>query len=186
MPPQPWAKAAGWGCLAAVAPSLLWRVAMLAGVDTGFAESELFRSSGFGTAYVLGLDVAEFLGGVLCVGLVRPWGEVWPRWIPRLGGHTVHRLLPTTLGALGDIALYAILTPLIVSFAGRWLGLTDAWVPTTGMSPAQTTVLLLAYIPLFCWPALLTVALVGYWRRRSPEGADRTVTPTPSASASAR
>lgn len=46
-----------WACLIVVIPSALWRIAMLCGVSTGFAETNLYRGSLGGTVYVLTLEV---------------------------------------------------------------------------------------------------------------------------------
>lgn len=168
--PQGWARLAAWACLLGLIPSILWRLAMLAGVDTGFAEAEDFRSDRTLTMYVLGLDATELAGGLLCLGLVQRWGEIVPRWVPGLRGRTIHRLVPVVLGGLGAAALYLLFTQMLWVFGRSWLGYTDAWTPTDGMSTAQTTVLALCYAPFVLWPGALTIALVGYWRRRKPVG----------------
>lgn len=169
--PQRWARWAGWFCLLGLLPSALWRITMLAGlpgVDTGFAEAELYRSDAVTVAYVLGLDAAQLVFGGLCLGLVRPWGERLPAWVPGLGGRVIHRAVPTVLGGVGALLLYVIMGELLITFGGVWLGLTEGWTPAAAMSPGQATILGVAYTPFFLWPVALTVALVGYWRRRSP------------------
>nr|WP_042187510.1 hypothetical protein [Kibdelosporangium sp. MJ126-NF4] len=52
---------------------------------------------------------------LLTVGLIRPWGEVFPRWIPRLGGRPVPPGLPLWSGGLVAV----ILTMANVSLAHR-------------------------------------------------------------------
>lgn len=37
----------------------------------------------------LGLAIAATVGAILTIGLVRPWGEVFPRWLPILSGRRV-------------------------------------------------------------------------------------------------
>jgi hypothetical protein len=95
-------------------------------------------------------------GALLTVGLVRPWGEVYPRWIPALGGRRVRprtAIVPATAVAL------------LVTSAGlmylRWLALgrieltTDTW----GL-----------FVPEFFWPvwggALGAATLAYHLRRR--------------------
>lgn len=55
-----------------------------------------------------GLDVTALLaalGVVLLWGLVRPWGEVFPRWLLGLAGRRVPRWLPLTPAVLGAATL---------------------------------------------------------------------------------
>lgn len=165
--PQRWARRASLACLLCVLPSIVWRLAMLAGVETGFAEAVVYRSSAGTIAYVVGLDVVQLAAAVLCLGLAMSWGERVPAWLPGLGRRRIHRLLPTVLGAVGVICVTYFVVNILVGFGPTWLGLADGWTPDAAMSPAERTVLLLAYAPLLAWPALLTVAIVGYWRRRS-------------------
>lgn len=141
---------------------------MLAGVDTGFADAEKFRASTGATLYVLALDAAQIVGGVLCLGLVQRWGERFPRWVPGLGRRQVHRLVPVVAGGVGAATLITLASTLLVQFSGSWFGQTDAWTPSDGMGTWQTVVLAVAYAPLLVWPFALIVALVGYWRRRRP------------------
>lgn len=166
--PQRWARWAAWGAFACAVPSVLWRLAMLAGADLGFAEAASFREDPGLVVYVLALDAAEILAGLACLGLVMAWGERVPRWIPGLGGRRIHRLLPTALGAAGAAALAGIFVPVLGSIALAALGVTEGWTPSAAMSGGQTALLLACYLPLLAWPVLLVVALVGYWRRRAP------------------
>ncbi|WP_052462138.1 hypothetical protein [Nigerium massiliense] len=166
-PVQPWARAAAWACLLLPMPSVIWRVAMLLGADVGFADADAFRGDPGLTAYVLGLDVTEVAVGVLCLGLIMRWGEVVPRWVPGLGGRVIHRLVPTVIGGVGNVTLYAIMAGLAAAFVPVWLGQRAGWTPDRGMDSGQRAVLLVCYVPFFLWPVAITPALVGYWRRRS-------------------
>lgn len=167
-PPQRWAAAATWLAILLPVPSIIWRLAMLAGADTGFANAELFRSSTEGVGYVLALCLLELLVCLGCWGLIRPWGERLPTWLPVLGGRSIPRAIPTAIALLGAAVLTWILGTLLVSFVGSWLGLTDAWTPADGMTGTQRLVLGLAYAPFFAWPVPIVVAAIGYWQRRRP------------------
>lgn len=164
--PQWWARAACWLCLACVLPSAAWRVAMLLGADTGFRFAHLYRGSAFGTAYVLGLEALQVGAAVACLGLAYSWGERVPRWVTRAGGRMIPRRLPLVVGGVGNTLLYIIIYGVAILFSLRWLGWAQGFTPTPGMSPAQVVVLALAYAPMLAWPPALTVALVGYRRRR--------------------
>lgn len=77
-----------WAVLAAHAvplvtlPSGLWRIAVVAGVPL---LPQAVQDWGEGLYIVMLSVVAECLA-LLTLGLVRPWGEVVPRWIPLIGG----------------------------------------------------------------------------------------------------
>ena len=142
---------------------------MLSGVDVGFAQADLFRSNAVGTAYVLGLEAVQVTAGVLCLGLIRPWGERVPRWVPRLGGREIPRILPLVVGGIGNALLYYINATLVIRFGAVWLGLTEGQTPADGMNHWQLAILVAAYVPmLLLWAPALTVGLVGYGRRRAP------------------
>ena len=169
--PQVWARRASLACLVCVLPSIVWRLAMIAGVDTGFAEAAEYRASGAAVAYVIGLDVVQLAAATLCLGLARPWGERLPGWLPGLGGRPIHRLLPTAAGAVGAVLVTFFIVTLLMGFGPTWFGTADGWTPDAAMNATQRTILFLAYAPVLAWPVLLTVALVGYWRRRAPRTA---------------
>lgn len=139
---------------------------MISGVDTGFAEVELYRSPA-GVAYVTGLEVVQVGAGVLCLGLAYPWGERLGAWVPWIGGKRIHQLIPLLMGGAGAIAVATVVLTLMARFVPSWLGRTDAWTPTKGMSAAEATVLALAYAPMLLWAPALAVALIGYARRRA-------------------
>src|SRR5690625_2027987 len=193
-PVQRWALVAGWASLLLPLPSVAWRVVMLAGVDVGLGIADFYRSSTAAIGYVLGLDVAQVAAGVLCFGLVRPWSEVVPRWVPGLGGRGIPRAVPGTLGAVGVVALCYLVGTAFFSLLGTWLGITDGWTPDEGMSAGERALLLACYVPFFLWPIATAVTVAGYWLRRRPEDsraaasrtAGATATPQPAASPAAR
>ena len=169
-----WAAVAGWASLVLPLPSILWRMAMLAGIDVGFRDAASYRDSADAAIYVMGLEAVQLLVALLCFGLIRPWGEVLPHWLPAAGGRTIHRLIPTAAGTAGAIALWTILLPLAAALTRRWMGITDGWTPDIGMSDGERVLLLIAYVPFFLWPAAVSAAIVGYWARRSPRSASLT------------
>jgi hypothetical protein len=93
-PVPPWARRAAAAVLWTSMPSALWRFAVVLGVPLGLAESEYdaMLIPGWGYLIVSLLSVLQEALAFLTLGLVRPWGEVWPRWVPRLRrtrrGHT--------------------------------------------------------------------------------------------------
>ncbi|MFC2609093.1 MAG: hypothetical protein ACFNYN_04205 [Peptidiphaga gingivicola] len=164
--PQRWAKAACWIAFLSPLPSACWRIAMLAGADTGFAEAGVYRSSASGVLYVLLLDALQVGTAALSLGLCCGWGEKVPKWVPRLGGKTVHRGLAATVGGAGALCLYFVVGVITVRVIGVSAGFWEGWTPMAGMNSAQRAILVAAYGPALLWPFALTVGLVGYWRRR--------------------
>ncbi|WP_406059891.1 hypothetical protein OG462_21675 [Streptomyces sp. NBC_01077] len=153
-----------WAVLAAHAvplvtlPSGLWRLALVAGLpvtqDTGLGPL------GFGeSVYVVSLSVVSELLAFLTLGLVRSWGEVFPRWMPFLGGRRVNPAAATGAALAGVAGLCAIAAwGAYASYAGLGPG-----IPAT---PAQDALLVACYAPLLAWPVLLAAVTVAYRRRR--------------------
>ena len=103
------------------------------------------------------LGGAAVLGAVLTTGLVRPWGEVFPRWVPRWAGRPV----PVGLAAVPGGAVAAVLC---VSAAPMLVAMLSG-----DLSPAER-VLSVVLFPFWVWGPALALAVWGYvgHRRRQP------------------
>jgi hypothetical protein len=100
--------------------------------------------------------VAEVLG-LLTLGLIQPWGETWPRWIPVFGGRGVPVRLVTTVAGLGalTVTIYGALF-VYTSFNAEMEGARWAvWLINA------------LYAPLLLWGPLLGLVTLHYYRRRS-------------------
>lgn len=150
-----------------VLPSGLWRVALGLGVPVGFTGSlaDLFAAPGWITPYVIGLSVFGEAVAYLAVGLVRPWGEVVPAWVPRLGGRRIPVLAAVVPATLGVMALTAIC---VLSVVG-WYGPENNGNPEAPQGLAGL-VMTLSYAPILAWPPLLAVVTAAYFRRRRRDG----------------
>ncbi|MGW0521507.1 hypothetical protein [Crossiella sp. NPDC003009] len=86
-----WARWAAHAVALTAVPSGLWRVAMAADVPVGFSEAGMRAGDipGWGSVWPILLSPLVEGLALLTLGLVRPWGEVLPRWIPMLGGRPV-------------------------------------------------------------------------------------------------
>ncbi|MFD5553213.1 hypothetical protein ACFWIA_05150 [Streptomyces sp. NPDC127068] len=125
-----------------------------------------------------GLDATVLLAAVgvfLLWGLVRPWGQVFPRWTPVVRGRRVPRWLPLAPALLGA----ATLAPYGV-FGTAYSALATAGVVTMrrGDFPSADDALLVAWIgtgAFAVYGLALTVAARSYWARtrRSPVPAGR-------------
>ncbi|MFP3991377.1 hypothetical protein U9R90_28710 [Streptomyces sp. E11-3] len=123
-----------------------------------------------------GLDPTALLaalGVFLLFGLVRPWGQVFPRWTLVLHGRRVPRWLPLTPALIGAATL-APYGAVGVSYAALGTaGLVD--IPA-GDFPSPADALLVSWIGLggfAVYGAALLVAARSYWLRTRPSAAVR-------------
>jgi hypothetical protein len=155
------ASAARWGrwaaYLAAVIPVLyaLTRLAWLAGIPLGIPEAFLRELHDSGAVWAgAGLGAFGIAGGILTLGLVQRWGEVFPRWLPGLAGRRVPVLLAVVPATVVAVLVTSASLSLLTN--GALLDLLG----TAGM----------AVLPMLLWPlwgvALGAATLAYYLRRR--------------------
>ena len=159
-----WVRAAAYAVPLCVLPSALWRLwALAAGLPPGCRQ--LMKA--WEPSYVIGLSVVSFGAALLTIGLVRPWGEVVPGWVPVLGGRTVPVRAAVAAAGVGatvifGVYVYALLNPV--------LHLREPTVMPGCPSPLEgpgTWVAVATYAPLLAWGPLLVVVTVAYYRRRT-------------------
>ncbi|MGI5415624.1 hypothetical protein [Actinomadura luteofluorescens] len=158
-PAPRWAHLAAHAITLLALPSGVWRLGLALGLPLGYTE-EGYRTvcpPGFwGPAYLVLLAVLSEGAALLALGLVRPWGEVVPRWIPFAGGRTVPPLA-ALIPAWAGVAVLAVL----------WTPLAAWWsMPADDMTPAGHTAVGFLYLPLVAWAPLLAALAVAYRRRR--------------------
>jgi hypothetical protein len=155
------ASAARWGrwamAVAAVIPLLyaVTRLAWLAGIPLGISEAFLHELWESGAVWAgAGLGAFAVVGAVLTLGLVRRWGEVFPRWLPGLAGRRVPVMLAVVPASLVAVMVTSASLGLLTS--GRFIAL----IGTGGLAVA----------PMLLWPlwgvALGAATLAYYLRRR--------------------
>jgi hypothetical protein len=93
------------------------------------------------------LSSGAWVGMILTIGLIRPWGEVFPRWIPGVAGRSVPVWIAAGSGALVAAILCVSAVPMIRQFA------------TEGLLEALGSALV---FPLWCWGPALALAVWGY------------------------
>lgn len=161
-----WAELAAHAAAWTTVPSGLWRIALGLGVPVGFTgelAAETFRAPGWTiTPYVIALSLATEALALLTLGLVRPWGERLPAWLPLVGGRAVPTAAAATAAGLGAAAVTAI----TVSGALGWsdpgaMGDPDAPQGLAGL------VMTACYLPLLAWGPLLAAVTVAYVVRRT-------------------
>ncbi|AEM85569.1 hypothetical protein [Streptomyces violaceusniger] len=158
-PVPSWARRVAAAALWASAPSALWRLAVVLGVPLGLAESEYdsMLIPGWGYLVVPLLSAFQEALAFLTLGLVRPWGEVWPGWIPGLRGRRIPvyaAVVPAALGALA-CTIYGVLFMWTTLHADMEITRWGEWLMNV------------CYVPLVAWGPLLAVVTVHYYRRRT-------------------
>ncbi len=103
------------------------------------------------------LGGAAALGGVLTIGLVRPWGEVFPRWVPGWAGRPVPVGAAAVPGGVVAAVLCVSAAPMLVSML------------TSDLSPTEKALSVVLF-PFWVWGPALALAVWGYvgHRRRQP------------------
>jgi hypothetical protein len=158
-PAPRWATVAAHLVAAVTLPSGLWRVGLALGFSMGMLDAGApAHVHGAESVSVVGLSVVSEGVALLTLGLVRPWGERVPAWIPGIGGRWIAPfavIVPAAVGALALAAIWAFAfrdfpSPPGLHFAGAgWKAL-----------------MLACYLPLLAWAPLLAVVTWAYWRRR--------------------
>lgn len=105
------------------------------------------------------LSSGAWAGVLLTLGLIRPWGEVFPRWMPGVAGRPVPVWFAAVPGGGVAGVLCASAVPMILMFAEQ--GPVDALVSAL-------------VFPLWCWGPALALAVWGYVLHRRGTG-DRVV-----------
>jgi hypothetical protein len=103
--------------------------------------------------------VVSEAAALLPLGLVQPWGEVVPRWIPFIGGRPVRPMaavVPSMTGA-------AILT---VLWASTFWNIPRHDFFSYFDDPFQKVLVTACYVPLLAWGPLLAIVAIAYHRRR--------------------
>jgi hypothetical protein len=117
--------------------------------------------------YVVLLSILSELLAFAAIGLVAPWGEVFPRWLPALRGRKVPTLAAVVPAALGAAVLTLLETWTAISLS---LGLRIDGRPKANNAPLsfgdwQGLLAILAYAPLLLWGPLLAAVTISYWKR---------------------
>ncbi len=161
-PPPVWARRAAHLVALTALPTGLWRLALAMGFHAGYTEqgyADLDMST-TGSLYVIVLSVLIEAFALLTLGLVKPWAEQVPRWIPVVGGWTVRPMVAVVPAAIGAAILLYLWTFLF------WWNL-----PHDDMTPSGSTVVGFLYLPLVAWAPLLAAVTVDYYRRHRPAAA---------------
>lgn len=140
------------------------RAAWAVGIPLGITEEFLRQGQTEGT-WGAGASLASVavVGAILTTGLAQPWGEVFPRWIPGLGGKRV----PPALAIVPATIVAILVTNAGLTFWRRALVETGTFALLGGNWAALGPELLW---PL--WGVALGVATLAYYLRRGRPAAE--------------
>jgi hypothetical protein len=136
---------------------LAWAAGIPLGMDAGTIEDPDVA------LVATGLGGFALVGTWLTIGLVRPWGERFPRWMLGLAGRRVPVRLATVPAAAVAVAVGAA--------SASFFSDTSVLRMIADFSVAVTPMVLW---PL--WSVTLVLAAYAYHRRRTAAGADQTAT----------
>jgi len=126
----------------------------------GLLPRRLILAVGWGFTALLILAIPD-LGGLLTHGLSRPWGEVYPRWVPRVGGTPIPTAVVVVPAALATILIVTAATSLMRFSLNVSLDrVPEASPDITGWGASAPGLL---WLP---WGLALAAATYAYWRRR--------------------
>ncbi len=163
-------KAARWGRIAvyiAMIPPIVYaftRYAWALGIPLGMTAEHLKQGQQSGM-WVSGLFLANvgLLGAVLMLGLVQRWGEVFPRWVPGLGGRRVPMALAVVPASI-----------MSVLFLVGGINILSAYSQMANAAVATGDNIWVMVSPTFLftiWGAALALGTLGYYyRQRGPCG----------------
>jgi hypothetical protein len=157
---RPWVTAAAFAVPACVLPSASWRAWFL--LDSATGSNPCSPGNAGEGIYIASLSLVSLSLAALTIGLVRPWGERYPRWLPVVGGRPVPARRATAVAMTGATIIGALTLYFLVRLA---IGI-DGKPSATGCSSPGWEVLVF-YLPLVAWAPLLFVVARDYYRRRT-------------------
>jgi hypothetical protein len=161
-----WARRGRWFTLAAILLPVpyeiirwAWALGFPVGVTTGAEVIEQW--SWLERAGMLVMGGLPLVGGLLTHGLTQTWGEVYPRWVPRLAGKTIPVAVVVVPAALATVLIVTGATSLQRISLNEALGRVPAASPDVEGWGAWAPGLV--WLP---WGLALGAATYAYWRRR--------------------
>ncbi|GAA3083583.1 hypothetical protein GCM10020000_82210 [Streptomyces olivoverticillatus] len=100
------------------------------------------------SSYITLLTLVTETLAFLTIGLVRPWGERVPRWIPFLGGRRIPVWAAVVPAALGSLAATAITLPMF------WGGMPADAGGSDAPQGVAAWIMNACYMPLLLWGAI--------------------------------
>ncbi|ASU84168.1 hypothetical protein CDO52_16450 [Nocardiopsis gilva YIM 90087] len=157
--PPRWALWTAYAVPLCLLPSSLWRL-HLAAMPGGW--------------YPVMLSVTEVGLGLLTLGLVYPWGEGVPRWVPLVGGRRIPVMAAVVPAVLGTLAVALITGYGLLNWLFHFVTPEQARAVSPDLMGSSTPFdaeppggwLAAAYAPTLAWGPLLAAVTFAYYRRR--------------------
>jgi hypothetical protein len=164
MTPDAVARGARWAVAVAVIVPVIYAITRFAwafGIPLGITEKFFREGVEIGLWWRGAALAALALGGaVLKIGLIQPWGEIFPRWMPFVGGRAVPHAL---------VVVPATFVAVIVTAAGlMFVRMGVAGTFNLGVHPVRFTENWAALWPELLWPiwgVALGLATLAYHSR---------------------
>lgn len=155
-------RVAAYAVPVCVLPSAVWRLLFIISVairGPGPCDPDSLGED----LYIASLSVVMMGLAYLTVGLVRPWGEVFPRWMPFVGGWDVPARVATAVAMFGAAAMGLLTVFVVVEEAIS--GGASKPMPAGCSRPGFDV--LVYYTPMVAWAPLLAFVALHYLRRRT-------------------
>ncbi|UNO41050.1 hypothetical protein [Streptomyces sp. MST-110588] len=142
-------------------PVCLWRLPIGFDFQMGMDMPPMGWARWASVAYVVTLSVLSEAFALLCRGLVRPWGEVVPAWVPRLGGRRIPPFMVMVPATFAGLFFTALLVDWVLC-TFHIAGFSDVPYTNAGWRLLATTVSGLFVL----WGPLVLALTYAYYRRR--------------------
>ncbi|HEX2142290.1 MAG TPA: hypothetical protein VHK28_08480 [Candidatus Limnocylindria bacterium] len=159
-----WGRSATYVAVAIPVAYAATRWAWALGIPLGISEDFLRKGQEVGLWFIgAALATLAVAGALLTLGLTQRWGEVFPSWLPVIGGRNVPPMLAV---------VPAMLVAVVVTSAGLmfWRVTLRGEFPLGGLASLNLENAWAALLPELLWPlwgaALATAAIAYYLRRR--------------------
>ncbi|MFG3282068.1 hypothetical protein [Streptomyces sp. NPDC048111] len=160
-----WARRVAYAVPLVVLPSGIWRLGLLFAPDKRGGSIPGWAMN----FYVVLLTLVSEALAFTAIGLVARWGEVFPRWMPRLRGRRVPTAAAVVPAAIATTLLTLVFTVIAIVTRVTQSKANGDPLPADYPSKAggwETVYFYASYAPLVLWGPMLGILTYGYWRRR--------------------
>lgn len=153
-----------------ILPSAVWRAYP---VLTGTFNPACSNGTAWEPYYIVSLSVVTVAAGLMTIGLVERWGEVFPGWMPLLGGRAVRPLPVVVVALIGAAIVTATLSYSVLNDIFEWRDQSGAPGCPHPFDGEGGSAVAAGYAPLLLWPPLLITVTISYYRRRRGQARGR-------------
>ncbi|MGC4868471.1 hypothetical protein ACLQ3B_23900 [Micromonospora sp. DT53] len=137
-----------------VLPSALWRLSLV------FTDDAVTRW------YMIFLSALSMGLALMTLGLVHRWGQLFPHWVPRLGGRHIPARPVVRVALIGGWSLVAICVYFLVNHRFHFVQSISVGIgDDEPVHPAPGWEVLRYYAPMLAWGPLVIAVAADYRRR---------------------